>query len=172
MLPIITVCTDASFSDSHKIGAWACYIETPDRVLQTGGLIKVDCNNSTDAERAGLAKALVLADDMVDLSKYRLEVFCDNVAALKRRSLRKTPASRIYQEAAEYNAWFADNIECYFAKAGQCSARHVKAHLHRSRWPSGREGRLGKHDMNQWCDHHARKLLRDHLKLNLLDIKA
>lgn len=167
MKPTITVCSDASFSDEHKTGAWACYIRTPDNIVQTGGIIKEPCTDSTHAERLGLANALWLLEQNIDLSQYRLVVYCDNVAALRRRALRKTPASQIYQEAEAYNAWFEAHIERVLFKAAEYSTRHVKAHLKRSKWAQD----TARHVMNRWCDHHAKKLLRDFLKTNAIDIE-
>lgn len=161
MQPTITVCSDASYSDKHKLAAWACYIRTPDRVIQTGGIIKEPCDNSTQAERLGLANALWLIEQSIDLSDYRLIVYCDNVAALKRRTLRKTPASKIYQEAAAYNAWFEAHIERVLFKAAEYSTRHVKGHLKRSKWHTGSQ----RNYMNRWCDHKAKAILREAIRL-------
>lgn len=160
MQPTITVCSDASYSLEHKLGTWACYIRTPDRVIQTGGVIKQPCTSSTHAERLGLANALWLLGQSIDLSSYRLIVYCDNVAALKRRALRKTPASRVYQEAAEYNAWFAEHIERWLFQAKEYECRHVKGHLKRSKWKVGSQ----RNYMNRWCDHYAKSLLRDYIR--------
>jgi len=168
MRPTVTVCSDASFSNDNKLGAWACYIRLPDRVIKTGGIIKQPCTDSTNAERLGLANALWLADQNIDLSKYRLIVYCDNVAALRRRTLRKTPASKIYQDAFAYNAWFEANVEQYLFKAAEYTTRHVKGHLKRSHWSKDSH----RNYMNEWCDHHAKNLLRDYISKNIVDIEA
>lgn len=165
MEPTITVCSDASFSSEHNLGTWACYIRTPDRTIKQGGIIREPCTDSTNAERQGLANALWLLDRQIDVSKYKLVVYCDNVAALRRRSLRKTPASRVYQEAAAYNRWFAEHIESVLFKASEYSTRHVKSHVKRSRWSSN----SSRNYMNDWCDRRALKLLREHIENNLVD---
>ena len=153
-VPTITICTDASYDPELKIGAWACYIRSDDKIIKLGKVIKQDVSNSTEAERVGVANALWLAGQALDISKHRLILYCDNLAALNPvRPSTKTGAKR--QAAKQQLEFYQQNIEPYLQKALTYDARHVKGHLERT----ARHRMKTRHHLNDWCDKEAKKLL-------------
>lgn len=153
-VPTITICTDASYDPELKIGAWACYIRSDDKIIKLGKVIKEDVSNSTEAERVGVANALWLAGQAMDISKHRLVLYCDNLAALNPvRPSTKTGTKR--QQAKRQLEFFQKNIEPYLQKALTYDARHVKGHLERT----ARHRMKARHHLNDWCDKEAKKLL-------------
>ena len=158
-VPTITICTDASYDPELKIGAWACYIRSDDKIIKVGKVIKKNVSNSTEAERVGVANALWLAGQALDISKHRLVLYCDNLAALHPvRPSSKTGAKR--QAAKQQLEFYQKNIEPYLQKALTYDARHVKGHLERT----ARHRMKTRHHLNDWCDKEARGLLQEERK--------
>ena len=119
MKPTITICSDASYKKFYKqsISAWACYIRTPKRTIKTSGLIKSQINGSTTAEMYGIANALYLADQVEDLSKFRVIVYCDNLKALQKKVRNPyTPKSKYYAEKQAKKEWHDTYIKKYIDK--------------------------------------------------------
>lgn len=153
-VPTITICTDASYDPDLKIGAWACYIRSDDKIIKVGKVIKTNVSNSTEAERVGVANALWLASRALDISKHRLVLYCDNLAALNPvRSTGKTGKKK--QQAKQQYLFFQQSIEPLLQKALAYDARHVKGHLERT----ARHRMKARHHLNDWCDKEAKRLL-------------
>lgn len=155
--PTITICTDASWSATHKIGAWACYMKSDKKLVKYGGIITTPCINSTEAERIGLANALWLANKLVDIKTHRIIIYCDNKAAVKPTKLSNKRGRR-KQAAKAQLEFYSKNIQSHFDRAKITDIRHVKAHLKKTK----RDNRLTRYFMQDWCDKHARSLLRAH----------
>lgn len=158
-VPTITICTDASYDPELQIGAWACYIRSDDKVIKLGKVIRENVSNSTEAERVGVANALWLISKSFDISKHRLVLYCDNLAALNPvRPSTKTGAKK--QRAKQQLEFFQKNIEPYLQKALAFDTRHVKGHLERT----ARHRMKARHHLNDWCDKEARELLQQERK--------
>lgn len=152
--PTVTVCSDASHSFKYGVATWACYIRTPRKTIKTGGVLKQKVNGSTTAERLGLANALFITNNVVDLSKHKLIVYCDNMYALEKPKVNKTPASKHYAKKFESKKWFEEFVEPYLTKAASYETRHVKGHLKRENWDKTSK----RNYMNDWCDKEAARL--------------
>ena len=150
----ITICTDASFDNDLKIGSWACYIRTDDKIFKHGEVIKTSIENSTEAERIGVANALWMANKMVDLKEYRIVMYCDNESAMKPpRPGNKTGRKR--QRAKLQQEFFNKNIHKYLQMALTYDVRHVKGHMDRT----ARHRMQARHHIQDWCDKKAKELL-------------
>lgn len=153
-IPLVTICTDASYDPALEIGAWACYIRTGNRILKTGKIIESDVQNSTEAERVGVASALWLVNKIVDIKQYKIIIYCDNASAMKPlRPSTKTGTKK--QRTKQQLAFYQKNIEPYLQRALTYDIRHVKGHMERSAKHLMRK----RHYMNDWCDKEARRLL-------------
>lgn len=158
--PTITVCSDASYRKFRKkrYASWACYIRTPTKTVKTSGLIKSEVISSTKAELYGVANALYLADQLEDLSKFRLIVYCDNYDVLHRDySIKHTPKSKYYEKELEEKLWHDEHIVAYTSKAKKYEPRHVKGHLSKHEWSPVSK----RNYMNDWCDREAYRVLRE-----------
>ena len=155
-MAIVTICSDASYSPTYKIGTWACYIRTPSRTIKKAGLIKGRVENSVYAERVGINNALFIVNKLVDLSKYKLILYCDNEVALNDVKVKVTPKSKHYQKQYLAHKFYENNIKPYLQKAMSYETRHVKGHLPESEWNKDSKRNL----MNQQCDTMAHGLLR------------
>lgn len=163
--PTITICTDASWDNELKIGAWACYIRTNGKIAKTGALTKADVLNSTEAERIGVANALWIASKMVDLKQYKIILYCDNESAMRPvRPSNKTGQKK--QRAKEQLEFYEKNIHKYLQQALTYDVRHVKGHLERS----ARHKMKTRHYIQDWCDKKAYELLNEH-RLKVSDSK-
>lgn len=155
--PTITICSDASWDADLKVGSWACYIRTGDKVVKTGAVAKQQVDNSTEAERIGIANALWLASKIVDLKKYKIVLYCDNLAAMKPvKSSNKTGTKK--QKAKEQLAFYEQHIHKYLQQALTYDVRHVKGHLERT----ARHKMVARHHIQDWCDKKAYELLKLH----------
>lgn len=155
--PTITICTDASYDPDMKVGAWACYIRSGDMIIKESKLITTEIDNSTEAERVGVAAALWIVEQKIDITKYKIILYCDNEAAMKPvRPSNKT--GRKKQRAKQQLAFFEKNIHKHLQRALSYDVRHVKGHMERS----ARHRMKKRHYMNDWCDKAARAVLTDH----------
>lgn len=155
-IPNITICTDASYDPDLKIGTWACYIRSNDRIAKTGAVIKTDVENSTEAERIGVANAMWIASQMVDLSKHRIILYCDNESAMK-PTRPSTKTGRKKQRAKMQLEFYENNIHKYLKQALAYDVRHVKGHMDRTK----RHKMLKRHHIQDWCDKKAYGLLKE-----------
>jgi ribonuclease HI len=156
-IPVITICTDASFDNDLNVGSWACYIRSDGKLAKHGEVIKTDIQNSTEAERIGVANALWLASQMVDLKKYRIVLYCDNESAMKPpRSTNKTGKKK--QRARQQQEFFNKHIHSYLQQALTYDVRHVKGHMDRTK----RHQMKARHHIQDWCDKKAYELLKQH----------
>lgn len=154
----VTITSDASFSAKYGISAWAAYIRTPDKKVQTGALIKEgEARHIFDAERMGIANALTILDKLVDLKDCRLIVYCDNKYALKPSKLNVGVKSKYYEKKKRNYELYAEYIQPYLDKAGEYVLRHVPAHTERKDWSTT----SARNYMNDWCDKKARRLVYD-----------
>lgn len=154
MQPTITICTDASFT--QEAAAWAAYIRLPKKTIKTGKAISEKVQDPTKAERIGISCALFIAAREVDLSKYRLILYCDNIGALSKPELKVTPKSRHYTRQKAKYVWYKAHIEPYLKKAQSVETRHVRGHLKKRHWHQTSK----RNYMNKWCDKHAGELRR------------
>lgn len=157
-VPTVTICTDAAYCPLTGAGTWAMYMRADGKLVKTGRVIESDINNSTEAERIGVANALWLANRIVDLSKCRVILYCDNVAAMHPvRPSTKTGAKK--QRAKHQLEFYQKNIEPYIQKAMSVDIRHVKSHLDRT--AKQQIKMQNRHYMNVWCDNEATRLLTE-----------
>lgn len=157
LTPTVTICTDASVNAGKQIAAWAAYIRLPDKTIKTGGIIKQQLTQSTHAEMRGMANALFIADKSIDLTKYRLIIYCDNINALGEIVVSK----RRYKKGGKRNKLFFDeNIRPFLLKAQSFEPRYVKGHLPMRKWDSNSK----RHYMQRWCDKYAHKLMQQATK--------
>lgn len=153
-IPTIIIFTDASYDLDLKVGAWYCYIRIGDKVTQAGRIILNDIENSTEAERVGVANSLWLVNKMVDISKYKIILYCDNMSAMKPVGFsNKTGAKR--QRGKQQLAFYQKNIEPYLQKAMTTDIRYIKGHLARSK----KFKLQTRHMAQDLCDQEAKKIL-------------
>ena len=127
----ITVCTDAGHKNLHheSVSVWAAYIRTPSQTIHSSGIIKQHTKGSSHAELYAIANALHIVGRSYDLSKYKLIIYADNLYAL--RNHKDGTLNKPKEDHLEvYNKWIRPHID----KAQEFEARHVKAHLPKSKW--------------------------------------
>jgi ribonuclease HI len=156
----ITICTDASFFPSHKRAAWACYIRSKNHLVKKSGIFQGEIVSAIEAERRGIANALYIADQLEDLSRLKIILYCDNVGAMSPRPLTKTRASKYYWIAKKYNEWYDEHIGNVLNKAHSFELRHVKGHLSKGEWSSS----SARNFMNDWADREARSILKKYVR--------
>lgn len=156
----ITICSDASFSNKYKVATWACYIRTPLKTVKRSGVFKTPIDSSSKAEKLGMINALHIADKLVDLNKYRLILYCDNLYALQKVKVKKTPKSKYYHKAIATNKFYDEHIQPFLDKSISFEIRHVKGHLPESEWDKNSK----RNYMNNQCDIMAHELLRKETK--------
>ncbi len=156
----ITVCTDAGYKKSHKqsIAVWATYIRTPSGTIHSSGIIKQECKGSSHAELYGLANALYIVGRDYDLSKYKLIVYGDNLYAIQNH-IDGTMTTKKEDHKEVYDKWIRPHLD----KALQFEARHVKAHLHKSKWGAS----PARFFMQDWCDREVHRIMKVALKIVL-----
>lgn len=153
----ITICTDASYDNYLRVGSWACYMKSDNKLIKTGKIIESHVENSTEAERVGVASALWLVSKAVDIKTHRIIIYCDNESAMRPvRLSNKTGAKK--QRAKQQLEFYQKNIEPVLQRAGGYEIRHVKGHLERN----PRMKRKTRHFMNDWCDKEAKRLLTEY----------
>ena len=156
-IPKVVIFTDASYDKDLKVGAWYCYIRIGDKKVKTGGVIVTDVENSTEAERVGVANSLWLANKMVDLTKHKVILYCDNMSAMKPIGYtNKTGAKR--QRGKQQLAFYQKNIEPYLQKAKITDIRYIKGHALRSK----RFKPKPRHLIHDLIDREAKKLLDEY----------
>jgi len=156
-IPKVVIFTDASYDKDLKVGAWYCYIRIGDKKVKTGGIIITDVNNSTEAERVGVANSLWLANKMVDLTKHKIILYCDNLSAMKPVGYsNKTGTKR--QRGKQQLVFFQKNIEPYLQKAMITDIRYIKGHALRSK----RFKPKARHIVHDLCDQGARRILNEY----------
>jgi hypothetical protein len=149
----ITMATDASISHVYSIATWACYIVTPIGVLQYAGRLKDDTNVGI-AETLAVANALaILNHNIPNLENYHLVAYsdCDGVITIPR-----TKTGAVRKRAIKKAEIITEYVNPITNKARSFSMKFVKAHTlkHGHRHPEA------KYNMNNWCDIHSRRLLR------------
>jgi ribonuclease HI len=131
-IPTITIFTDAAFDNELKVGAWACYIRIGLKVIQSSRIIEVGTENSTEAERVGVAVVLWILNQKVDLGKYKLIIYCDNGAAARPVKLyNKTGNAK--QQAKKQLKFYQTHIEPLLQKAKMVDIRYIKGHAARNK---------------------------------------
>lgn len=158
-IPTIVIFTDASYDKDLKVGAWYCYIRIGDKKVKTGRVITTDVNNSTEAERVGVANSLWLVNKMVDINKYKIILYCDNLSAMKPVGYtNKTGTKR--QRAKQQLVFYQKNIEPYLQKAMITDIRYIKGHAVRS----SRFKPKTRHLVHDMIDKEAKRLLDNYRK--------
>lgn len=157
-IPTILIYTDASFVRGYG-ASWGCYIRHNGKVVKSEKVIEIDVQNSTEAERVGVAAALWIADKKFGISGKRLIICCDNTAAVKPvKSSNKTGAKK--QRARQQHEFYDKNILVHLNKADSIDIRYVKSHQDRSNRMKVRARHLVQDD----CDKRARKVLTEYIK--------
>lgn len=150
----ITVCTDAGHKNYYKksVAVWATYIRTPSQTIHSSGIINHPTKGSSHAELYAIANALHIIGKRYDLSKYKLIIYSDNQYALENHidgSWRKN-AKEDHREV--YDKWIRPSLD----KAQTFEARHVKAHLPKSKWGTS----PARFFMQDWCDKEVHRVMR------------
>lgn len=155
--PLLTICSDASYSKETNIAAWACVIRAQGQYEQHHSLIHTQVRGATHAEQIGIAEALKIANSHFDLRKYHLLIVCDNMTApMKRRERRKN-----LDDVQMHNAFYDSKIAPHLLKADGFWIHHVRGHQ-----------KLGINDvdmrslayMQDQCDRQARRIVRHEKK--------
>lgn len=145
----ITIATDASCHAKLKLAAWACYIRTPKGVTKLAGAFKSSVPGSYQAETFAVANALVIANQIADLTKHKLVLYSDSKSVLK---FGKTKAGNVKKRDVERSKIIEQQIMPYLSRAISWQLRHVPSH-------TGRRD-LKRFYMNNWCDKAAKQAMR------------
>lgn len=150
---IITINTDASFSNKLKRGAYAFWIVSDKGRIQMSGPIKGTCHDSSDAEMRCIINALHVVSQIPDLNKpgnfviintdsmNAIHVLTGNKSAKRRYGLNKKEyINLIYAEFQKVCKRLARDITL--------DLRHVKSH-------TGLGDRRSY--VNEWCDKTAKE---------------
>lgn len=149
---VVTILTDASYSEEHKIGAWACWIKADDLIIKRGGKIHGNVFDNNLCEVMAIAHALQLLKRQKDLRDCELVIRTDSKASIKmiRGGIRK----QIFSTAIDY---IVDQVH----QAASYRLVHIEAH----KWNRNSEKySKPKYFANRWCDQMARRHLRDAIR--------
>jgi ribonuclease HI len=156
-IPTVTIFVDASYDNELKVGAWASRLYIGNKIIVASKIIATDVNNSTEAERVGVAAVLHIANKNVNISEYKLILYCDNNAATRPVTLaNKTGKAK--QAAKKQLEFYQKHIEPLLQKALIADIRYIKGHLAR-----GKNFKLQKkHYIHDQVDEEAKKLLNEY----------
>jgi ribonuclease HI len=149
---VITINTDASFSNKHRIGAFACWVVSNRFKIKFGGMLKKKCESPTHAECMAIINALhmVFLNDMTGVkmiivntdSMNSKHIFENDTQAIKRYRL-KSYSQQFYGRFVKMKMdAFRHNQKVEF------QFRHVKAH---------QDTDTPRTYINDWCDCEAKR---------------
>lgn len=145
----ITINTDASFYNQHKIGAFAFWIKSDVFKITKGGMFKTEILDSTQAEIYAIGNAIACLLQQPDLPQANfLVINTDCTYAIKqiteRRSIDGNKVYHLWQQL----------IKKIGSKKN--SFRHVRAHTGKNNPRSF---------VNEWCDTEAKKWAKEAIRI-------
>lgn len=152
----ITIATDASLSNEHKVASWACYIRTPKRTVRHAALFAdyPPRGSTCFAETVALANALAIIDKAVHLPHYKIVVY-NEIPHVLTPTTTKAGNIRVRDQARA--AVITMHMLPILEKAKSYELRDVKAHTLKHQ----EAGAPKKYFMNKWCDVSCRRVLRE-----------
>lgn len=143
----ITITTDASYYNQHKVGAYAFWISTPVGKYRKSGVFKERVIDSTDAEFKCILNALHYATTKFN-TLIKIIVNTDSMSVVDIVNKNKFYKKKRNILLKTYND-LKIKLNC------EIEFRHVKGHA-----PS-----VGKRNwVNNWCDKEAKKEVKKYLK--------
>jgi len=140
----ITINTDASFSNRHKIGGWACSIVCDDFRIRKSGGFRVEPDRPQQAEIMAIGQAAgLLLSDKVTFVCNKIVINSDCIRGM--REIRDGK-SKYGKKVLKLLTKVCKKGECF----GEISWRHVKAHT---------DAQDARSKSNQWCDEEAKRAL-------------
>ncbi len=155
---LVTINTDASFSNHFKIGTYAFWAVCNDFKITKSGVFRNKCRNPDDAE----AKCIINALKVVLLAHSGVTRIIINTDSLNAIALLTNDREHVKKYIGNNQKMWkylrtAYNVLLHNYKAKiKIEFRHVKAH-------SGIDDKRSY--VNEWCDSEAKNQLRKYLKM-------
>jgi reverse transcriptase-like protein len=151
-LMLVTIHSDAGYSQDYNLGSWACWIKCDTFLLKRSGKLKDYVVDSTQCELMAIANALTLVEKHVDVADCTLLIKTDSIGAMK--IIRNGSRKGRFQPILEH-------IRKILSKCTSYRLRHVKAHKYK---PSHAHFGQSQYHVNDWCDKQASKHLTEAIK--------
>lgn len=146
---IVTIFTDASYSETYKRGAWATAMRADDLDVRTSAKIKTVVDDNNLCELMAIANALTVLKRHKKLQDCRVIIWTDSASAIKH--IHTDRGFNFYQTVIRY-------IRTQLAQTQGYKLRHIQAHRFNE---NHKEYSKPKYHMNNWCDTAARKHLKE-----------
>lgn len=146
----ITINTDASFNQQHKVGGYAFYIVCDHFKIQKSGRFKKHPSSSNEAEMMCIANALYTLSVQPDLPETSL-IIINSDALFVFNQVKKKSKSPVGRSTAKLLRTVKSKTAFRGVVDPKFEFRHVKAHNGVSDSRSW---------VNDWCDKEARKWMR------------
>jgi len=141
---LITLFTDASFSNRYKRGTWAAWFKVDGKTSRFSGTIVAELQQSGDAELAALANGLfAITRTLGPTTGDKIIAQTDSVEAIT--AVRMLTHSRPYAKDVVTYIDKLRNIHGFTLEL-----RHVKGH---------KGAQTPRHAVNTWCDGECRRLM-------------
>ncbi len=148
----IIISTDGSYSETHKIGTWACWITGDNLHVKAVHRIKQPIDDSNICELMAMANALTVLRHYRKLEDCFVIFYTDSFSAI--RFLRKGTVKQYYLPVIAFLKPQLDQLKGY-------RLIHLKGHAY-NRYD--REYSKTKYRINHWADKAAYKLLQSSIK--------
>jgi ribonuclease HI len=146
---LVTIFTDASYSEKYHLGAWACFIRSDNLTIKKSGKVQQEVDDSNTCELMAIVNALAILERHRKLSDCRLIIKTDSLTTIK--MIRGGTDKQGFSTALRYAVTRLSRVESF-------RFTHVKAHVFKREDP---EYGKPQYSINRWCDIHARKHLRE-----------
>lgn len=161
---VITVNTDASFSNKWKIGAYAFWVISKDFKIKKSGMIKSKVESPTHAECMAIVNALHAVFYMLfqDNTMSKVRMIIVNTDSMNAKHVFENDELKIREyRLKKYSQQFYGKFEwmCKKTFGKKCKVefqfRHVKAHQNTD---------TPRTYINDWCDKEAKKHMGEQLE--------
>jgi ribonuclease HI len=145
---IVTINTDASFSEKYKIGTYAFWIVCNNFKIQKFGALKLDCQRAEEAEIRAILNALHTIKFEGNITKVIVNTDCLNAIHILTNDQPRIQRYRLYF-GKPYRKYFNKNFSSLWR---EIEFRHVKAHT---------DTDTSRTWVNDWCDKKAKQQLNE-----------
>jgi ribonuclease HI len=154
---IVTINTDASFNNEHKVGGYAYWIVHNGARVKRGGLLK-ECNNNTEAEMKAIANALYRLTQLHVSGISKIIVNTDNKPAIDlltgQGKTKKEALISVISACDSYIMQLKLDNKIVLSNSEYIEYRYVAAH---SKATDSRSF------VNDWCDKVAKDFVKKYI---------
>jgi len=149
-LNCITINTDASFSNTHKVGTYAFYIVCDLFKIQKSGMFKAQPKSAMDAEMMCMANAFHTLLAQKELPKVK-KIVINSDCLFSFQHIKLKSRNEVGKQAAQLLKRLRREMAFREVVYPSFDFRHVKAH---NGTPDARSW------VNDWCDKEAKKWMK------------